>query len=239
MTQKVHGDHPWGELTHAGYVAEGRRVRARTSLQGNEPSRCDGGANPLQVDPQELPGLRRASAVHAARHLAEVRRPRQLHRDRPAQTASAVILSTPAHACRAAARLAMALAPASDQPGCRYSHRDRIPHRGGTDGVSGRHSYRRWHHPLVEAGSSRLSRTRPPERIGTTVASTALAPPSRIWWTRPPCTCHGSTTGRCCPCRSEGMGSCWTAGHSARKRVARRDDLRRVTPAGDFTTRLN
>ena len=133
----------------------------------------------------------------------------------------------------------MALAGASAQPGCRYTHRDRIPHRGGADGVSGRHAYRWWRDPLVEAGSSCLSCTRPPDRIGTTVASAVLAPASRVGWTRPPSSCHGSTTGRYCPRRSEGMGFCWTDGHSARKRVARRDDLRWLTPAGDLITRLN
>ena len=133
----------------------------------------------------------------------------------------------------------MVPASASDQPSCRYTHRDRIPRRGGADGVSGRNSYRWWHDPLVEARSSHLSCTRPPERIGTTVASAVLAPPSRVGWTRSPSSCHGSTTGRYCPRRSEGMGFCWTDGHSARKRVARRDDLRWVTPAGDLTTRLN
>ena len=155
------------------------------------------------------------------------------------QTASAVILPPPAQACRAAARLAVALAPASDQPGCRCTHRDRIPHRGGADGVLGRHSYRSRHHPLAEGGSSRLSCTRPPERLGTAVASAVLAPSSRTRRTRPPSSCHGSTTGRHCPRRSEGMGFCWTDGHGARQNVARRDDLRRITPAGDFATRLN
>ncbi len=140
---------------------------------------------------------------------------------------------------RAARQRGLKIALASDRPSCRYTHRDRIPHRGGNDGVSGRHSYRWWRDALVEAGSSRLPCTRPPERIGTTVASAVLAPSSGIRRTRPPSTCHGSTTGSHCPRRSEGMGFCWTNGHGARQNVARRDDLRGVTPAGDFSTRLD
>ena len=79
-----------------------------------------------------------------------------------AQTASAVILPPRTQACRRAARLAMALTPASDQPSCRYTHRDRIPHRRSADGVPGRHSYRWRRDPLVEAGSPRPRGTAKP-----------------------------------------------------------------------------